>query len=568
MKQKLLLWIGITAFILGTVACGTATGTPSTQTPAPEATGAPVVEADVVEVHKTELVVESEKEIADLDALAAMGLKMLDLTRLPETPFETITELKLRLPDCEILWNQRLNDGVFRSDSTALKLPNATEEDLRALDLFEQLTLVDCTGSTAYEALFAFAAAHPGTEVRYAYTDGAFTVLSSDESAFVPEGVDAGAFTSAAPYFPNLQSVDLRGSDWTDEQLDAFCAQNRTLCVQRTVQIGGLRFDSGATALNLREVTGFSADALIAMLRAFESLDLVALPSDFTQQDVDAFSAAYPNVSLPGTAEAFGRSFDQGAEEIDLSGISMESDEPVRALIGDLPFVRTVVMCDCGLSDEQMDALRSEYPGVKFVWVVKIGSRKLRTDAIGFSTKNPSKYTNPNSSDAYNQSVKTAERLKEGDIEALRYCTDLEALDLGHNYLTDRDLAVISGLTKLKILILADNKITDISALTTLKDLEYIELFMNEIPDLSPLTELKNLVDVNVCKVGVTDLSPLYELTSVRRLWYALNPVSREEAKRLADALPDCLCNYTVKSSTDGGWREDPRYQWMRAYFN
>ena len=141
------------------------------------------------------------------------------------------------------------------------------------------------------------------------------------------------------------------------------------------------------------------------------------------------------------------------------------------------------------------------------------------------------------------------------------------ALDLGHNYLTDADLAVIAQLQNLEILILADNRITDISALKNLKKLRYIELFMNEIPDVSPLASLTELVDVNICNIGLTDLGPLYGMTWLERLWYGMNPASRADEEALATALPECQCNYTTRDETGEGWREHERYTWMRSFF-
>ncbi len=526
-------------------------------------------ETDVVTVPVTELTVTSEEEISDLDALAKMtSLRLLDLTALPYTPFSEIEAIALKLPDCEIVWNQMLTDGIFRSDATALTLPNATAEDVALLPAFSRLQSVDASGSTAYEALYAFASAHPGINVHYTLTLGNNTVDETAESVLVPSGTNAAEVTRALTAFPNVREADLRESGWTDAETEAFANTFPNMLVHRTVHIGDLSFDSDAQMLDLRSLTGISADRLIEALSAFPAVQTVALPEAWDEADAQKLQTAYPDVAVVGPVEAFGQTFDGGAEEIDLSKIKIDSVEDAEALIAKLPFLKKAVMCECGLTNEQMETLRDAHPDVKFVWTIVIGKRKLRTDAIGFSTKNPSKYTNPNSSAAYNESVRKAVRLNEGDIEALKYCTDLEALDLGHNYLTNNDLTVISGLTKLKVLILADNKITDISVLTTLKDLEYIELFMNRIPDLSPLTEMPSLVDVNVCNTGVSDLTPLFSLTGVKRLWYAMNPFSREQAAAVKEALPDCLCNYTTKDETAEGWREDPRYQWMRAYFN
>lgn len=529
----------------------------------------PPVEVDVVTVPKTEWIVTAEEGMPDVDTLSGMkSLKLLDLTALPETSYADIQAISLALPDCRIVWNQRLSDGVFRSDAAELTLPNATAEDVQMLDAFGMLRSVDASGSDAYEALYAFRESHPGIAVHYTLPLGDGTVSESDTYIAVPAGTNVNDLLSTLRFFPNVSEADLRGSGWEESDVLAFVQAFPDIVTHRMIRIGSQTFDSNAALLDLRSESALTVNELLTALSGFASVKTVALPGAMQENDVRAVQEAFPSLRVVGPVTAFGKTFEGGAEEIDLSKIKMSGTDEVEELLSGLPFLKKAVMCDCGLGNEQMETLMEAHPDVRFVWTIEIGKRKIRTDAIGFSTKNPSKYTNPNSSDAYNQSVKKAIRLKEGDIEALKYCTDLEALDLGHNYLTNDDLQVIAGLTKLKILILADNKITDISALTTLKDLEYIELFMNKIPDLSPLTEMPSLIDVNVCNTGVSDLTPLMELKSAKRLWYAMNPFSREQAAAVKAALPDCLCNYTTRDETGEGWRTDPRYQWMRSYFS
>ena len=524
---------------------------------------------DEVSIPVTQLVVHTIEELPDTERLSQMhDLQLLDLTELPEVSISEIETFETVLPDtCRIIWNQRLTDGVFRSDSTSLTLPNATAEDVGLLDVFTDLKTVDASGSTAYSALNAFRTSHPEIVVHYTLTLGD-TVLSEDaESIVVPEGTDEESLAEALHAFDRIQEIDLRSSGWDDAALKAFINEFPDVPIKRMIRIGDQSFDSETEMLDLRAMVQIDAGMLNEAISAFRSLKTVALPEEWTESETEAFQSVHPTLNIIGTVTVFGQTLAGTTEEIDLSKTKIRETEEVEELLLKLPFLKKVVLCECGLSDEQMESLCNAHPDVKFVWTIVIGKRKLRTDAIGFSTKNPSKYTSPKASDAYNASVKKAVRLQEGDIEALKYCTDLEALDLGHNYLTNNDLAVISKLTKLKVLILADNKITDISALTSLKDLEYIELFMNRIPDLSPLREMPSLVDVNVCNTGVSDLSPLFELTGVKRLWYAMNPFKREEAKQLKETLADCLCNYTTNDETGEGWREDPRYQWMRAYF-
>lgn len=573
--RKLLLALLMTALLL--LGCteepASAPAQPS-ETTQPAAAADPtqntvVEEVDVVTVPKTEWIVTAEEGMPDIDVLTGMtSLKRLDLTALPYTSFSEIEALMQALPNCRIIWNQKLTDGAFSSESESLTLPNATAEDIDLLKVFFGLRAVDATGSTEYSALAAFAEAHPDIAVRYAFRDGSFVLTSEDETATVPADVDADALTDAVPSFPNLRSIDLRYAGWTDAQIDAFCSANPLLSVGRTVQIGNLRFDSDTEAMNLHALSGWTPDALLEKLRAFPNLNAVGLPADWSEQEIASLKSALPNVRVAGKLQRFGIEIDGAAEELDLSGTKIGDVSDAEALIADMPFLKKLILCNCGLGDEQMAALADGHPEIRFVWIITIGPHKLRTDAIGFSTKNPSKYTNPKASEAYNKKVKNTKRLHEGDIELLKYCYDLEALDLGHNYLTNQDLLVISGLTKLKVLILADNSITDISCLTTLKDLEYIELFMNRIPDLTPLTEMPSLVDVNVCNVGASDLTPLFSLTGAKRLWYAMNPFSRDQAAAVKEALPDCVCNYTTRDETGEGWRESERYKWMRAYFD
>ena len=569
MKRKVLIVSAFLVFVLF-VACNETAPVQLQPTEEPVHETVIPIEADVDEVTipVTELIVSSPDDMPDTETFAKMtSLRLLDLTALPYTSYTEIAEIEKSCPECQIIWNQMLTDGIFRSDSVSLTLPNATEEDINLLNVFSKLAYVDASGSTAYEALYAFRNTHPDVAVHYTMNVGDVSIDENSESLIVPPGADAKELMTNLKAFDRIAVIDLRSSGWDEEAVRFFINEYPEIRIMRMIRLGDQVFDSETEMLDLRSFGQANAETLISELAAFPMLKSAALPEAWTESDIEKFRSAYPAISVVGPVPAFGQTIAGTAEEVDLSRTKMKDTDDVEAMLTQLPFVKKVILCDCGLSDDQMEQLCSAHPDIRFVWTIVIGKRKLRTDAVGFSTKNPSKYTSAKASDKYNESVKKAVRLHEGDIEALKYCTDLEALDLGHNYLTNNDLAVISGLTKLKVLILADNKITDISCLTTLKYLEYIELFMNRIPDLSPLCEMPSLIDINVCNTGVTDLSPLFRLTGAKRLWYAMNPFSREEAKKLKETLTDCLCNYTTNDETGEGWREDPRYQWMRSYF-
>lgn len=294
-----------------------------------------------------------------------------------------------------------------------------------------------------------------------------------------------------------------------------------------------------------------------------ESVNLMSLHLELSE--MRQLCADYPKLAFAFSFTAFGIELNAETTYIDIHGTALTSPDSVMEILPYLPALEKMDMRRCGLANEQMETLCTAYPAVKFVWEVKMGDHVLRTDLVGFSTKNPSKYYNDSSSEEYIERVKNTRRLYDEDIQVLKYCTDLVALDLGHNYISD--LSVLENLPKLQILILADNKLVDISVLSKLKELVYVEIFMNLIVDLSPLEGHEHMLDLNFCHNKVVDLTPLYGLGTLERVWCADNEFKKADGDALQGALPECDVNYTTPDDTADGWREHERYTWMREYF-
>ena len=163
----------------------------------------------------------------------------------------------------------------------------------------------------------------------------------------------------------------------------------------------------------------------------------------------------------------------------------------------------------------RIEHLAALFPEVEFGWTMVIMpcSNKLhperkkyhtvRTDDTAFSTLH-NKYCTGHT---------------DVDFSVLRYCRNLQALDIGHNKVTD--ISFLYDLPHLKVLILALNNISDITPIGSLKELEYLEIFRNYITDISPLANCENLVDLNLCNNTIRDYTPLMGLTKLRRLWIA-----------------------------------------------
>ena len=211
-----------------------------------------------------------------------------------------------------------------------------------------------------------------------------------------------------------------------------------------------------------------------------------------------------------------------------------------------------VTMFEQKISVKDMEAIMADFPQITFDWSVAIGSYRIRTDATAFSTLKG----------------RQEPRFTARDMEPLKYCTQLEAIDLGHNNVSD--LSFLTQWPHLKILIIIDSQkpVTDLSPLAELNELEYVELFMQGITDLTPLANKPNLLDLNLCHNSVTDLTPLYSDTSLERLWISYNKgLSDGQVAAFKEAVPGCQVETVEYQSTGAGWREHDRYFVIKDVF-
>lgn len=120
------------------------------------------------------------------------------------------------------------------------------------------------------------------------------------------------------------------------------------------------------------------------------------------------------------------------------------------------------------------------------------------------------------------------------DISVLKHLTNLKYLDLSHNfssiYVGDREgmvLEPLRNLTRLEVLYLDKNFISDINPLSSLVSLKRLSLKQNRISDVSPLKRCVNLEYLDLSKnyheaseqeyYGVEDLT---ELANLQKLVY------------------------------------------------
>ena len=288
---------------------------------------------------------------------------------------------------------------------------------------------------------------------------------------------------------------------------------------------------------------------IVSYLSFFHSLKTVDFGSQLIDTDIiEQLVQRYPNVDFLYRVSIGSKTISSLNNKLDLTNsVIKDYDELIQAMRL-LPKLKSADFSNSNLSNEQLGHLRELFPNVDINWVVHLGRWSVKTDAISFSVLIY----------AYDY-----ERMTSKDIEVLKYCTKLQALDLGHQAITD--ISVIGEYLKdLRVLILADNKVSDITPLKELKHLHYLELFINPLSDITPLKDLKELVDLNFCYCwNINDYSILYDLPHLERIWLVGTRINASGIGKLKEYHPNAQIVNTGSGSTNSGWRTHERYYEM-----
>lgn len=240
--------------------------------------------------------------------------------------------------------------------------------------------------------------------------------------------------------------------------------------------------------------------------------------------------------------------------ELDLSSMKISDISEMYEKLKFFPNLATVYVGDCNVSDEKMDELNRAFPNNKIVWLVEFGIWQVRTDIKVFST-----FVGKKQPKTFNQ---------DEFYPLLNYCTELRALDLGHNYKI-YDLNKFSKLTKLEILIVVDTAISDLSAISNFPNLHYLEIFdCYKIVDLAPLGECENLQELEIQNIGdVKNLAALQKCKKLKMLFgHNADPIDYTWNK-MRENMPECWINTTAKTPKLGGWRSTDKNQAIKTAF-
>lgn len=478
------------------------------------------------------------EKLQELNDLAVLDIRAINVSS------DEYERLRQALPECEILWSVPFGDGRHDNAASEVSVKTLAEADIAMLQYFPNLEIIDAQGCTDYPVLLMIAEGYPDLQIRYTVTVGTQVLREDVTEVMIADG-EAEALLTALPMLSKLEAVD--ASECKEyATLAEMCVSYPELDVHYDVYIGDKPYSGTAETLTLADA---DTKELSQKLPYFPNLTEVVLTGNVPENEqIYDLMCRFPQLVFDWEFTLFGVSTRSTAKELNLSNIPMENTDAVEDALKYFYCLERVEMCECGIGSLEMDALGKRHPQIRFVWSFPIGTGTLRTDATAFIP--------------FKVGYDINRPMRDSETWELKYCIDMECLDLGHMRM--EDISFLHYMPKLKFLILADTEAENYEVVAELKELVYLELFISPFSDVELLLGLKKLEALNIGWTDLKNWELLKEMTWLKRLWVARVGATYEELKEIRDALPDTYVYIDSLHATEGGWRNFDLYREMR----
>ena len=410
--------------------------------------------------------------------------------------------------------NIDLRGGVFENFEGFERLENPESFDMRGLAFSDENAAM-------------LRDMYPDSKVLYSVILGS-RILDSDIEEIKIEAADFSSLDRLA-LFKNLKKIDAKGFDY--DEVQTLIAAYPQLDVVWDIDFCGQRYSTDTVELSFSDISGEE----VKKLAHFTHLEKVNATGCTAFAELYEMSQLLSDCDFTYTTSFAGLPVDNKTESLNFNRAKVADvgvlDEEFKALPY-FPSLKKIDMCGCGVKSEQMAKWRDAYPDTKFIWEITFGASNhkwtVRTDIQVFST-------------LLDQNTKRV-----GDQNTYKdlflYCTDLVALDLGHNRLTS--LEPLKNLKKLQGLIITDNYIKHLDALASLPELVFLEANTNQFKDLTPLTKCPKLTHIDVFHSRINDAKVLANCKSLKyAILFDTHIYPKQEkgiTKAINEKLPDC----------------------------
>lgn len=467
----------------------------------------------------------------------ACALFMLVLTALVMVCFAACSEQQK---------DTHINDNIYQ-----LTLAAQSAEELAQLEQYPNLQTVDLRGSSCYDAIVQYVQTHPQVAVSYDVELGGTRYDNACPQLLLEDGVCTyDELLANLKYLPQLTQVQLPATTLGGEQLSMLTETYPDIAFDYTVVLLGQEYAADTTELDLSAADPSQIEQIAASAAALLQLTDVRLmaasgTSSFSRTDVKRLMDALPGVTVHYAFQLFGKTISTTDERVEYVNVRIgnEGVPQIREALDILPNCTYFKLDRCGIDDKTMEKLRDDYTETKIVWRVYFGYCNCLTDV---------------------EMLRCTGRLKNENMDALKYCTDVKYIDFGHNFgLSNFDF--LNYMPKLEIVIIVDSDITTLEGFANCENLQWLEIVnCQKITDLSPLANCKNLKGLNIsANYNINDLTPLYDLDQMERLFLGNQDLPAEEVEAVREALPNTWITLGIRSTDmvsynySFGWRLD-----------
>lgn len=427
-----------------------------------------------------------------------------------------------------------------------------TADSISQLEEYPNLVTADLRGSTCYQAIIDYAAAHPNVQVRYDVALGGPVVGSEDTSLTLTDGTyDYPTLLENMKYLPKITTLDLGKTTLTAEQLKTLQETCPGVQMRYRIAFGDQELGSDTKELDLSHITGEDvaqyAD-LLSMLPHLETVQLMNAEGtgNLTPAQVKQLQQGAPNALFHYSFELFGKTVSTADERIEYvnTAIGNEGEPQLREALEILTGCRYFLLDECGLDNEVLAKLRDDFPNTEIVWRIHQHNkgRSWLTDT---------------------EVLRAVYGVEDENSDVFKYCTKVKYMDFGHNE-EMVDISFLAYMPDLEICLLSGSPITDLTPLANCKKLEFLEVsWCGHLKDISPLAQCESLKYLNLGHTRVGDLTALHGLP-LEMLSYvasgARTDLTTADWEQLQTLLPNCWMTYEPmndKSATpySKGWR-------------
>ncbi len=375
---------------------------------------------------------------------------------------------------------------------------------------------------------------------------GPYCFLETDTSLdFSNQDVNIGELCSAASAFKDLKTITLGNTCATTDELRMLVSSFPSVEINWSVTILGTEYPNTAEVIDLSDLTEDKVPEAVAGIEKLFSLNIVQLCSgdgitEIGFESIDTIAEAVPDAEINCRFKLYGQTADWETEELRYTRVKI-GDNGIPVFRAALPYLRSLKLLRlerCEIKDyESMLALKESFPDKNIVWSVLFAGYNFMTDTT----------------------LMNSPLIRDSNAHLLKYFPDVLYLDVGHNRAIT-NIEFVKYFPKLTTVILSITKISDITPLANCPDIEFLECFSTNVGDISCLSGLKKLEYLNLGdNKNLRDLTPLYNLENlkiVRLCQRSFDHLSRDDAKKLQEHLPDCFVSTAGgHSANSGNWR-------------